>query len=131
MSWSAEIFLNAAPSLEALSGDIGRLLSIYLRRIADGTETKYEYRGADFELSIYGDHGMENDRDMNFEDYAYQISFRRLNPPNREQAQANTLKFAWSAFAKLKETGRYALMLVENGQRKLASFDPDFINVRR
>lgn len=124
MSWSVEIFVRGAESLEALAADIGKLLNMDLKRFADLMETKYEHFHADFKLLVYADHGVVNDRDMNFEDYPYEVIFWRLNTPDRERSQANTLKFATLAFDKLKETGKYSLMSVENAQKKLDSFTP-------
>ncbi len=125
MSWNIAIFVAGASSQDALAREVSHLLDINLECAADGANVLYKCLGSDFELLLYEDHDMENDRDMNFEDYMYEVSFWRLNLPDREKAQANTLRFAWFAFNKLKEAGQYSLMLVENTQRKLAEFNPD------
>jgi hypothetical protein len=123
MSWNVSIYLDPAPSLEVLAKEVGDLLGVHMQEI-DEDGRKYQYDTQDFILYLDADHGMENDRDMNFEDYQYQISLWRHNSPNTPDTRTNTLKFARLAFDQLRKTGRYRLMLVENGQRKLEAFAP-------
>jgi hypothetical protein len=125
MSYTVSIFAGGGSSLERLAGDLSRLLSIELKRVADLDGTRYTYFASDFDISVLGEHEFVNDRDMNFEDYAYEINFRRRGSMTPEAAQTETLRFARSAFSKLKESRKYRLMLVEDTQKKLASFDPD------
>jgi hypothetical protein len=125
MSWAVEIFVDCGCSLDAFASECSCMLGIELHRASDDKGVAYEYFGHDFCLQLYGDHAMENDRDMNFEDYPYVISLSRLNISDRNQAQINTLEFAWLAFEKLKRRGHCSLMLVEDLQKKLASFNPD------
>jgi hypothetical protein len=125
MSWHIEIFVDCPCSLDAFAKEVSSTLGIKLEPLFEDTGVAYDYSGTDFYLKLYGDHGMVNDRDMNFEDYPYVISLSRLNIFDRENAQTNTLDFAWLAFEKLKRTGRCSLMLVENVQKILALFSPD------
>lgn len=121
MSWNVAVFIEGAPSLKALAAEVSTL-GLTLERVNEDDSETYQYSESDFTLILGMDHGLENDRDLNFEDYAYQMILWRHNTADREQSQANTLKFAKVLFAKLKETGRYRLMLVEDTQKKLASF---------
>jgi hypothetical protein len=123
MSWNVALFIEGASSLEALAVEVSALSGLALERVNeyDG-ETYHQYSERDFTLTLGDDHDLVNDRDLNFEDYTYQICVWRNNTADTEQAEANTLKFAKSLFASFKETGRYRLMLVEDTQKKLDSF---------
>jgi hypothetical protein len=125
MSWSVQIFVDRASSLEAFAGHLTQLLRIQLEPTHDDRGLAYEYLTPDYLLRVYADHGILNDRDMNFEDYAYELSLFRLNTTDHERSQITTLDFAWFTFTQLRKTRRYPLMLVENLQTKLASFNPD------
>jgi hypothetical protein len=126
MSWSISIFAGNGSSLEDLVGDLSRLLSIDFKLVADYEGVKYTCLGSDADIWVFGEHGLVNDRDMRFEEYAWEVNFkRRGSSPTRDAAEAEVLQFAWSAFSELKESCKYRLMLVENVQRKLASFDPE------
>ena len=122
MSWSVSLFVDGASSLQALAAEDSTFSGIPLEYVNDDDGTRFRYYGRDFRLILLEDHGMENDRDMNFQDYRYDVSLWRNNTPKVTQAQANTLEFATTLFQKFKETGRYRLMLVENVQKKLAFF---------
>jgi hypothetical protein len=122
VSWNVALYIEGAPSLNALAAEVSILSGLSFERTIEENCATYRYSERDFTLILGEDHGMENDRDLNFEDYTYDINLRRHNVGDREQAQANTLKFAKNLFAKLKDAGRYRLMLVENCQKKLDSF---------
>lgn len=123
MSWNVALYIEGAPSLMALAVEVSTLSGLTLERVnEDGGETYLQHSERDFTLILGDDHGNENDRDLNFQDYTYQMILWRHNIADREEAQANTLKFATILFAKLKESGRYRLMLVEDTQKKLDSF---------
>lgn len=123
MSWNVSIYLDPAHSIEVLAEEIGNLLGVTLQEI-DEDGKKYQYSTNDFVLYLDADHGLENDRDMNFSDYRYQISLWSLNTLDPQKSRANALKFAHFVFDQLRKTGRYRLMLVENDQRKLDAFAP-------
>ena len=126
MSWNVALFIEGASSLEALAAEVSALSRITLERVNeyDG-ETYYQYSEHDFTLTLGDDHDLVNDRDLNFEDYTYQICLWRNNTADTEQAEANTLTFAKSLFARFKETGRYRLMLVEDTKRSWTHHSAD------
>lgn len=125
MSWNVSVFIEADCSIETLAEEIGALLGAKMNRYADPDEgTRFKCITPDSEITLYADHGLENDRDMDFEAYKYQLILWRLNTDDREQAQTNTLDLAQRIFADLRRSGKYRLMLVENAQRRLATFAP-------
>ncbi|HLJ86507.1 MAG TPA: hypothetical protein VKZ53_06770 [Candidatus Angelobacter sp.] len=124
MSWNIGIFIEGAASLDVLARDVSSLLDLKLKQTKFEGEPRYECSAEDFDLLLYANHGLDNDRDMNFEDFTYDLIFWRRNSSDRNKSQANTLEFAWLTYAKLKETRRYLLMLVEDTQKKLASYNP-------
>src|SRR5579859_3023737 len=111
MSWNVALFVAGAPSLRALAEEASSLSRITFVYVNEENTERYEYSGPDFTLIVGEDHDLENDRDMNFQDYPYQVTLWRNNPPDRVQAQAKTLEFAKSLFEKFKDTGRYRIML--------------------
>jgi len=121
MSWNVGLFIAGAPSLKALAAEVSTLSGLKLECIHQDDSDTYQCSVHDFTLIVGEDHELENDRDMNFEDYPYDVRLWRHNPADRVQAQANTLEFAKTLFTKLRNMGRYRLMLVEDTQKKLAS----------
>jgi hypothetical protein len=122
MSWNVSLFISGPRSIKELASEVSSLLGIKLQEVENDSITKYAYSTPDFTLDLYADHGMENDRDLKFQDYSYELSLWRSDTASREEAQERTLTFAKFAFEKLKATRRYSLMLVENSQTKLDSF---------
>jgi len=123
MSRSMHLFIDTKSSLATLAQEVSSLLRINLQRRADAHETWYEYDDATTVLTL-GTHDFENDRDMNFEDYRYDIELRALNldtPEEREQRLADLVKVVYQ---KLKATQKYPLLLVDDLQVKLAEFSP-------
>lgn len=125
MSWNVSVFISANCSLEAVADDVGAFLDTKMNRVADPDEgVRFQCVTPESEILLYADHGMANDRDMDFESYKYQLAFWRLNSDDREQAQKNTLDLGWKIFDALRASEKYRLMLVENAENKLASFAP-------
>src|ERR1700749_3836351 len=123
MSWNVGLFINLAPSIELLAHQVGEILNIDLKRVEDEDGVRYESFEPDFIVDLYGDHGLVNDRDMNFEDFSLELRLQRLNR-NPDQSRERALSAAQTVFEQLKKTGQYQLMLVEDVQKRLDSFDP-------
>jgi hypothetical protein len=125
MSYANNLFLDSPVALEAISREVGDLLGIAFQRVDSGEGPTYQYNSPDCFLSLRGGHGMVNDRDMKFEDYAYQLEVlsRRTSDSKRDRDKCS--QFARRLFEKLKITGRHRLLLVENLQKKLDSFEPE------
>ena len=124
MSYNCTIYIDSENSLEALANDVSRLLEVDLQPTNDDGAKVYEYLFTDYQLRMYADHDMVNDEDLNLGDYPYALSLWRLSSSDHVRSDKKTLEFAWLVFRKLKEAACYRLMLMENAQRKLASFNP-------
>jgi hypothetical protein len=123
MCYNVSLFVDTASSLEEFADEVRSLLDIALQRVDRDGAVSYEYSRPDFTLDLFADHGMVNDRDMKFEDYRYQLSFSVTTRLIVRKLRTKTLRFARLAFERLKNTRRYSMMLVENTQRKLDSFE--------
>jgi hypothetical protein len=124
MSKSLDIFIESEVPIEVFVKEMETLLGVKLQPISDDEEIFYEFRDPQIVLSV-GTHDFVNDRDMNFEDYHYDLSVRALNI----SAEANRKKwrdtFARKVFQKLRASRKYPLMLVEDIQVKLEAFRPE------
>ena len=124
MSRSVDIFVKADAPLEDFVRRAEAILGFDLRRIEEDPEPYYEFRDDRVVLTA-GTHDLENDRDMSFEDFPYHLSIRALNLGTEEQRRTRREAFARTVFDKLKATGAYELMLVDDVQTKLEEFSPD------
>jgi len=134
MSWSLNLLIDGPASLDALARELNLLLVIALGQEERHEGTKAAYSNNEFTdnreyffLSLVDEHGLENDRDMNFEDFAYELNITRKNSCDPNMAEQKCFEFARLAFDTLKKTGKYRLMLTENVQSKLDSFDPLYL----
>lgn len=123
MSISMGVFVDTEISLEELAKEVGELLGL-----------KFEYQKDEYEewYAVRTDEGLfdvvvndaENDRDLNFEDYKYEVRFweNRDNPPEHREKLRNEI--GKGIFESLKSTGKYSLMYVYDGQQKLDEYHP-------
>jgi hypothetical protein len=123
MSWNIDILVNTTLSLEALAKELKAVLNIPLEQKSDKAETWYEYDDPRFNLTV-GTNGLENDRNLNFEDYPYTITIWPRKPYNKENKEMWYHDFVGPMFEKLKANGQYGLMLVVDVQQKLEEFRP-------
>lgn len=123
MSRNIHVFVDTAENLEKFAGKLEALLNIKMEVASYVYGTLYEYRNAQIVLSL-GDHDFDNDRDMNFEDYRYDIKIRAVNRDTEEERKEWREDFADLVFDKLRETGKYQLMMVDDLQVKLREFHP-------
>ncbi|MCS6859876.1 MAG: hypothetical protein NZT92_06110 [Abditibacteriales bacterium] len=124
MAKSIDLFVDAKVPLVIFAREIEGLLGVKLQRVLEAGETWYEFRDDHIALTV-GEHDFENDRDMNFRDYRYHLSIRALNIATEEERKTWREGFARFAFEKLKSTGKYGLLLVEDIQKRLDEFRPE------
>src|SRR5437879_5303687 len=106
MARSIHIFVDSDMPLEDFIRETESLLGIKLQPVFEGGETWYEFRNSQVVLSI-GSHEYENDRDMNFENFRYDIEVRALNINTEEERKKWREDFALLIFNKLKGTNKY------------------------
>ncbi len=123
MSRTLDIFLGFPQGLEHLIKELEFILALKFELISDGTDNWYEFHNSTITLTV-GKHDFENDRDIKFEEYPYNLSIRALNISNEFDRQKWCDDFASYVFQKLKTTESYRLMLVDDLQVKLEEFAP-------
>ena len=83
----------------------------------------YDYQSDHFYLYLIEASDYENDRDMLFEQFQYQLSVLVVGVQDWQEAERLRSDFAATAFDKVREVGHYSLLMVSNMQRKLAEFE--------
>ncbi|MEG3896987.1 MULTISPECIES: hypothetical protein [unclassified Microcoleus] len=121
MSRTLDIFVELPQDIEHLIKELELILALKFELISDGTDNWYEFRNSTITLTV-GKHDFENDRNIRFEEYPYNLSIRALNISNELERQKWCDDFASYVFQKLKATERYRFMLVDDLQVKLEEF---------
>lgn len=120
MSKSLDIFVGFDGTMEILAQQIELLLSGPLDYQSDTYESWYEWKNQTVFLTL-GKHDLENDRDLNFTDYPYQISIHAINLKTAEERKKVCEDFTQIIWQYLKKQN-YNLMLVEDLQVKIDTF---------
>ena len=123
MSRTLDIFLEFPQEIEQLVKELELILAIKFELVSDGIDHWYEFRDSTITLTV-GKHDFENDKDLNFEEYPYNLSIRALNISNELDRKKWRDEFASYVLHQLKTTERYRLMLVDDLQVKLEEFAP-------
>lgn len=123
MSRTLDIFVDFPQGLEHLIKELEFILALKFELISDGTDNWYEFHNSTITLTV-GNHDFENDRDIKFEEYPYNLSIRALNISNELDRNKWRDEFASYVLHKLKATESYRLMLVDDLQVKLEEFAP-------
>ncbi|MEG5001707.1 hypothetical protein [Microcoleus sp. B4-D4] len=123
MSRTLDIFVDLPQEIEHLIKELELILALKFELVSDGTDNWYEFRNSTITLTV-GKHDFENDRDIKFEEYPYNLSIKALNISNELDRQKWRDDFASYVFQKLKATESYRLMLVDDLQVKLEEFAP-------
>ena len=123
MSRTLDIFVDFPQDIEHLIKELEFILALKFELVSDGTDNWYEFCNSTITLTV-GKHDFENDRDIKFEEYPYNLSIRALNISNELDRKKWRDDFASYVFQKLKATERYRLMLVDDLQVKLEEFAP-------
>ncbi len=123
MSRTLDIFVEFPQDIEHLIKELEMILALKFELVYEGTDNWYEFRKSTITLTV-GKHDFENDRNIRFEEYPYNLSIRALNISNQLDKQKWRDDFASYVFQKLKGTERYRLMLVDDLQVKLEEFAP-------
>jgi hypothetical protein len=123
MSRTLDIFVDFPQGLEHLIKELEFILALKFELISDGTDNWYEFHNSTITLTV-GNHDFENDKDINFEEYPYNLSIRALNISNELDRKKLRDEFASYVLHKLKATESYRLMLVDDLQVKLEELAP-------
>ena len=123
MSRTLDIFVDFPHKIEYLIKELELILALKFELVSDGIDNWYEFSNSTITLTI-GKHDFENDHDIKFEEYPYNLSIRALNISTEFDRQKWCDDFASYVFQKLKSTERYRLMLVDDLQVQLEEFVP-------
>jgi hypothetical protein len=123
MAESIFLFIDANAPLEQIVDHIASITALQFHKYAPAGEA-FQARTPYSIITIFGDHGFENDRDMHFEDYQYTMEICAIRDLRLATNQDQTEQFAARLFEQLKATDRYALLLVWDLQQKLQEHRP-------
>lgn len=123
MSSSMGVFVDAEIPLAELAKEVGDIFGLKFEYQKDEYDEWYAVRTDEglFDIMV---NDAENDRDMNFEDYKYEVRFwvnRDKEPGERERLQQAVGR---RMFEQLKAAKKYPLMYVFDAQRKLDEYRP-------
>jgi hypothetical protein len=124
MSFGIQVFVSGRASLNQLAADIGDIIGTKLNKVSDATGIRYTVSGGNYFLDLFGDHGFENDREMDFESYKYTIHISGARNRKPDEMRLRIKKLAQMIFERLRKLEQYRLMLVEDGQLKIGTFVP-------
>ena len=121
MSSVISIFAACAEPIEQFVSQVEAVLSIPFKRVTSSDPTVFEARTEDSVITA-SRHDFVDDRDLNFEDYTYELQFRPLRDQHYALHERETFSYVKTAFDKLKSTLRSNLMLVDDLQHKLDEY---------
>jgi hypothetical protein len=122
LSRVVSIFVDYDEAIERLVSLIEPLLSTQFKHFPAGGADFYEARTADSVVSI-NTHIYDNDRDLKFEDYRYEIQFRPIRDRFYAVRERKTFVQAKAAFAELKGAANRNMILVDDLQHKLDKYE--------
>jgi hypothetical protein len=122
------LFVAAETNFDEFVQEINNILGLKLQKQKDEYDEWYAARTEEglFEAWV---HNFENDRDLRFEEYKYEITYwvnKSLAPEMIEEKQNEVGR---RLFDKLKATKRYPLMLVYDVQSKLDEYKLPLSNI--
>ncbi len=123
MADNVGVFIQTDKSLEKLAEEVGCLLELKFEHQKDDYDEWYAVRTGEGLYDI-GVHGLDNDRDMNFEDYQYEVRFWENTDNSPEERERLQKVVGRKIFERLKSTKKYPLMLVFDVQHKLDEYHP-------
>ncbi len=123
MSRYISVFVDSELTPEAFSHDLAAILGVHLQDVVGEEFIFYEFAD-DRRWFNVGNHTLENDDDLPFEEYRYQIEVGTHGIYDAEKREQVMLDFAREIYEKLKATHKYRLLLVDDVQIKLDEFVP-------
>jgi hypothetical protein len=123
MSQPLDIFVDTTMPLSDFVHELESLLGIEFEYVSADDEVWYVFDNPEIVLTV-GTHTFENDRDLRFEEYRYDIELRPLNYRTESEWRERREKYAQLVFRALQATQKYPLLLVDDLQVKLAEYSP-------
>jgi hypothetical protein len=123
MPRSLDIFVKTDADIDELAAELEVLSPIKFDHRIEGDEVTYETLTDHLTVLLF-EHMLEDDRDMRFTDYRYQISIIPHNLGTEEQRQQWQTELAERLYEGLKAMKKYRLMMVDDVQTKLREDSP-------
>ena len=120
MSTSVHYFFNSERNFEDLTSDINGWLGCNLAPYEDSDVQFDRFMG--MELGLDHDHGFENDRDVNFEDYRYSVDIR-IPAPDGDLGYIREATVSCIVHVLYCRMGISDGLLVYNTQRVIARYE--------
>jgi hypothetical protein len=117
------IFIDCQKPLKALVPQLETLLSFSFKEVKTDPEPFFEARTPDSVIAV-GRDDYDNDRDLNFKHYTYEIEFRPIRDKRLSVHESRTWSHAQQIFHQLKSELKCDMMLVDDLQKKLGEFHP-------
>jgi hypothetical protein len=117
------IFVDLPDSGESLVSRLEPVLSLKFRNSTQDDAEAWEGRTPDSIVTVMR-HDFENDRDLHFEDYPYEIQFRAIRDQKYDMHERKTWAHAKSVFDGLQSVLNCPMMLVDDLQHKLEEYKP-------
>ena len=121
MSDSANIFVKSCTDLENFVRELEILTGVKLLHYTDQYSEWYGFLDQSVRITLHK-HELDNDTDMNFEDYPYQIEVWGIDDMNPVERARRRESYALSLFDKLKSLQKYDLVMWDNLETKLEEY---------
>jgi hypothetical protein len=87
MSTPISIFINSSSAFENTALEIEKALSLKSELISDDDEVKYRYGGLGLTITLFGNHGLEDDKGIPFSHYQYEMDFDVIRISKRKSGK--------------------------------------------
>lgn len=121
MSWNVDLFIVSKKPLQAIADDISYALNLPVKKM-DSDEEAYILRQMKADL-IIGCNNQANDGDFLLESYDIIVNIWSTRLPDWKASEEECRKIGAKLFEKLKLLYHTSLLLTENGQKRLLTFD--------
>jgi len=121
MSRVVNLFVDAPENLADFVSDLQSLFGVKFDQISKGGELWYEFQNAYLNITI-AYHEYENDGELKFENYLYEISFREKYVDEKSNLYTISTETALNYFDRLLLERHYKIMLVDDLQKKIKEF---------
>lgn len=122
MSWSVDLLIVTERPLQAVAEDIGQLLNLPVRKM-ESDEEVYSLWQLEANL-IVGRNDLFNDRDLNIESYDILVTIWSTKLPDWQASREECKKIGVKLFETFRDTYGTGLLLAEQAQTRLLTFDP-------
>ena len=122
MSWSVDLLIITDKPLQIVAEDISRFLSIPVEKMEDNEEI-YSLWQLEANL-IVSRNDLFNDRDLNLESYDILVTIWSTKLPDWQTSEEECKKIGVKLFEMFRDTYSTGLLLAEQAQTRLLTFDP-------